>query len=579
MRFLSVAWPFLLALLSGGLLSLVYPPFDFADLVWFGPMVLLFALWKGRWVSRVKRAAFGVGWSAGLVFWVINLKWLGVVASGGYLILAAYLAIYMGVFGVFAATVGNPFLRRKASFSAVEEAVHSLLFAGVNAFVWCGLEWVRGWFLTGFGWNGLGVAFHDRLVLAQGAEVVGVIGLSFLPIFVGSVIVQVGCRFFEAVRNGRLERHWDFAVMIVLLMSCFFYGVVRMKGVNHAPSKTLKVLLVQQDIPQIASQILRTNEEVSAAYEGETLAALDRVEDENTRRVAEADQPVLLERVDWVVWPEVVLKGPMYTKPNGESGLHHEPSESIEQMQAAGVRTFILGLGELETDEEFRLTDPVVQYNSLVAVNAQQELAVHRKKHLVIYGEFIPLVDSVPILGKIYKAVAGVEWSGNLGRGEKQELISLQGAGGEVNVIPSICFEDTVPRVTRQFSEGTREVIVNITNDGWFGESEGSRQHYVNALFRSIELRRPMMRAANRGVTGVISATGSLVNYETGERQVLEREDGKPFLAGSLLANVQVADSLGPTIYARFGDWFSVMGLVIGGVWVIWVKRSSREQA
>lgn len=579
MRFFSNLWPFLLAVFSGVLLALVFPPFGFADLVWFVPLTLLLALWNGGRAHRSKRFGFGVGWVSGFVFWAVNLKWLGGVASGGYLLLAAYLAVFFGLFGAFASTVGNPLLRRKATGVAVDEAGRSLLFAAVNAFVWCGLEWVRGWLFTGFGWNGLGVAFHERLVLAQGAEVVGVAGLAFLPVFVGGVLVQVVHRFSLGVKDGKMERHWDFASAVLILMLVFFYGVFRISAVNRAPSDELKVLLVQQNIPQEAGRVLWSGEEIQSAFEDETLAALDRVELENELLVENAEGLVSLQRIDWVVWPEVVLNGPLYTKKSGDSGIHPDSTATIERMQNAGVRNFILGLGELETDENFALTDPVVQYNSLVTVNSDGEIGVHRKQHLVIYGEFIPFVDSIPLLGKIYQTVAGVPWSGNMGRGTGSEVLTLRGAGGQIRVIPSICFEDTVPRVARKFSKESREVIVNLTNDGWFGESEGSQQHFANALFRSIELRRPMMRAANRGVTGVVSATGSLVDYETGERQVLETEEGKPFLAGSVLASVRVAREGGPTIYARFGDWFSAVGLLLGAGWIVWRKRRAAQKA
>jgi apolipoprotein N-acyltransferase len=596
MTILKVLWPYLVAMLGGLVLAFAFPPFNQAEWVWVMPVLLLGALWLGgqqRWQKqrRVgKRFGFVVGWLGGLVFWCLNLKWLAVVTGPGYLILAAYLAIFAGVFGSFAATVGNPLLREKVSGardSPWEEALRSLGFAAVSACLWCGLEWIRGWLFTGFGWNGLGVAFYDRLVLAQGAELVGVYGLSFLPVFVGGVLVQVGVRFVRGLRAGRMERHWDFAGAMVVLAGCFFYGVLRTAAVNRAPAETLKVLLVQLDIPQVASARAWSEDKIYAEYQAETLRALREVERENTRLMEEAEGAVELERIDWVVWPETVLTNSLLTATTGESGFEDKSGQLINELQEAGVRTFVTGAQEFEfeaeVDEDGTISPTskfIESYNSMVAVTSDRTISVYRKQHLVIYGEFIPFEEEIPLLVKIYEMAAGVPWGGNMGRGGAVSGFTLPGAGGEVAVIPSICFEDTVPRVTRKFSEQSRELIVNVTNDGWFGTTEGSRQHYANAVFRSIELRRPMIRAANRGVTGIVSATGSLVDYDSGERQVLENEEGKPFVAGHVRGDVRISKHRGTTLYARFGDWFCASGfvvaLVFGGI-CFWRSKVRRK--
>ena len=571
-KLLSVLWPFLLAGLGGLLLALCFAPFNLPDLVWLAPVCLLAAVWLGVGDARCKRKGFLVGLIAGLVFWAVNLKWLGTVAGGAYLILAGYLAVYFAFFGLFAASVGNPFRGASQARGKKEVALRSLGFAALNAGLWCGLEWVRGHVLTGFGWNGLGAAFHSRLPLAQGAELVGVAGLAFLPIFVAGVVVQVGVRLVKGTRAGKMERHWDFAVMVLLLFGCFIYGIFRMTAINRAPSDELRVVLVQMDIPQVAGTVLWTGEEVHEAYESETLAALARVDARNEKLVAEAEGEVELETVDWVVWPEVVLYGALLDAGEGAFVLY-EPSlaaDTIEKMRAAGVRNFVAGITELEAERVeggLRIDEDATEYNSLLAIDANGDMATHRKQHLVIYGEYIPFVDSLKWLGDIYEKVAGVPWTGNMGRGTGSDGFTLPGAGGEVRVLPSICFEDTVPRVVRKFSKGPREVILNITNDGWFGESEGSQQHFDNALFRAIELRRPLLRAANRGVTGAVSATGSLVDYETGERQTLQDEQGRPFQRGSVFVKAQVLSEGGPTLYARLGDWFSALGLGVALSW------------
>ena len=123
--------------------------------------------------------------------------------------------------------------------------------------------------------------------------------------------------------------------------------------------------------------------------------------------------------------------------------------------------------------------------------------------------------------------------------------------------------------MARKFIKDEAQVIVNITNDGWFGESEGAAQHFQNGLFRAIELRRPIVRCANRGVTGVVSATGSSVDPVTLKVRSLVDDEGSHFRRGFLLASVYVPKEGGVTVYAMFGDWFAALGLGMGFLWVV----------
>ena len=137
----------------------------------------------------------------------------------------------------------------------------------------------------------------------------------------------------------------------------------------------------------------------------------------------------------------------------------------------------------------------------------------------------------------------------------------------EILVIPSVCFEDTVPRLTRKFVRDAPQIIVNLTNDGWFKESEAAAQHFANARFRAIELRRPMLRCANTGVTAAIDTLGSTISPETGLPQVIEDENGSTFLRGNLLAKVQIPVKPSFSLYAIIGDWgiisLGILGLVL----------------
>jgi len=144
--------------------------------------------------------------------------------------------------------------------------------------------------------------------------------------------------------------------------------------------------------------------------------------------------------------------------------------------------------------------------------------------------------------------------------------------GGDIQLIPSVCFEDTVGRLTRKFVRTEPQLIINVTNDGWFKDSEAARQHMANAKFRAIELRRPMVRSANTGVSGIISTTGSLVDPTTGKRQVIEDKHGSHFVRSSIYGHAY-APVHGPvTLYALAGDCFAYLMMVC----ICWLALRSK---
>ena len=608
MGILKWFWPWCAALLSGVLLALCYAPHDMPVMVWIGLIPLFGAVWGGGGARRKPRG-FALGYLAGLSFWLINLKWISEVGAIGWIAVSCFLALYFGLWGLFAAGVGNPWAHRaervedseggiaakvskrtdKASRQrtrSLQKSRRVLTFAVVNACCWCGLEWVRGWFFTGFGWNGLGIAFHDQPILAQGADLVGVSGLSFLPVFVMGVVVQVGRGLHEEIHSGRLRAHWDFGCAMVVLAGCFVYGVWRL----HAPAQSstpLNVLLVQLNIPQEASQKLWSAEEIYSGYEEETIEALENLSLGNERRVQDAmavgsTEPVVLDVPDWIVWPESALPDVLYYSEDHEQELGRRSLAVIEEVRSRGQFTLLLGMLEYEAERAVA-SAPLTRkergkaFNSLIALpDGESIFQTYRKQHLVLFGETIPYVEQLAILRWLWEKSAGTEYGGSFSAGEQQDpmLLPSPAAGGdEISVIPTVCFEDTVARKMRKFVKGGGQLIVNITNDGWFKNSEAAAQHFANAKFRSIEFRRPTVRSANTGVSAVINSHGTVLDRKTRERSILLDDSGSHLSRGWLYATVQVPLEGPLTLYARFGDWFSILALLIAGAWWIAMRK------
>lgn len=570
----------LAAVLSGIALAFSFVPFDEAWMVWGWMWLLLPLLWTVTGKRRSLRG-FGLAWLAGMGFWVINLKWLGTVTWPGALALSAYLSAYFGLFGAFASGPANPcrveYERAKTIRDRARQSLRSLGYATLLGGFWCGLEWVRGWLMTGFGWNGLGVTFAKNLILAQNAEYVGVIGLSFLPVFFSAVTVQTVRRFYQQFRANELRiLHWDFATALLVIMLAFTWGTIRLSSVTNEPKIEGRVLMVQQDIPQFADKILWEPSKISGGFEELTAEGMEEVFREATKaaRGTESDEEIVGIRMpDLVIWPEACLpaflhgeeKGPIVGGPKVES--------VFEYIHSLGDFTFVLGMNEVRGQT---VVDPEADvFNSLIIDDGKGVRQSYQKNHLVILGEFIP---DLPFLHDLYFRTTGVEFGKGLSRGSVFEPLEAKIGGQPIGVIPSVCFEDTVPRLTRKFVRNGPQLLVNVTNDGWFQESEGSVQHFRNALFRSIELRRPTVRCANRGVTGVVTLAGSLVDPYSKKTRHLVNENGSYFHRGYLLATVYIPSEGEITLYAAFGDWFALSGLIGGFLWVFLIFLSKRRK-
>ncbi|MEM9017593.1 MAG: nitrilase-related carbon-nitrogen hydrolase, partial [Verrucomicrobiota bacterium] len=149
--------------------------------------------------------------------------------------------------------------------------------------------------------------------------------------------------------------------------------------------------------------------------------------------------------------------------------------------------------------------------------------------------------------------------------GTTYEPLQMEKDGHKIGIIPLICFEDTVARHARKFLRKGPQILVNVTNDGWFFDSAEPVQHFNNALFRCIEFRRPMIRAANTGVSGFIDERGSLFDRRRPDgfpRILRDEETGSTYIRGSLPATVEIDLNPPTTIYATIGDAFSIgMGI------------------
>lgn len=543
-------WPYAAAPLGGALLSLCYPPHDHSAFIWAFLIPLLAALWlPARPPKRPALRGALLGYLFGLAFFTINLSWISAVHPGAISIVF-YLSLYPAAFGAFAATIGRPRDEQLCPGSQAgskwdttfSTAWTSIRVALLNAATWTGLEYARGVLFTGFGWNGLGVAFHqDLLILAQPADIIGVTGLSFMVVFVGTIFAATLRRLQLEIRSMSMRPHLDFGAAILLIVACFFYGIAKTNQKPPADALEIDTLLVQANIPQEEKWDEGYAREIYHTYNWLTLPNVSAAP------------------LDLVIWPETALPQEYYFN-------YANHKKFLNKLLAGRDFSLVFGTNENAIGEGY--------FNSIMTMRGNTDsMQSYRKVHLVPFGEYVPFRGKIKLLNFLEDIVHS-----DFIAGTSTEPLQLA-TPEPFSVIPTICFEDTIGRLARKFVREEPQLIINCTNDGWFGETACSLQHMANAKFRCIELRRPMARAANTGVTCIIDATGSLDDRRRpgyDPRILTGGENDSTFMQGSMSERIALDRNPPTTFYAKHGDLFSITcGVVsLGVILAALVRRS-----
>jgi apolipoprotein N-acyltransferase len=533
------AWPWLAATCSGLLYTGCFAPFNLTWFCWIALTPLIAAiLFSGKESRHPWLRNLALGYVTGLAFFWTALSWLTTVTVLGWFVLQFYMAIYFALWAWFCGLLRPREARRQLSAGKWDQmlaearstaalprspwtkSTNNLLLAFLLAAAWATQEWLRGWVFSGWGWNGLGVALHDTWPLIQIAEFTGVAGLSFMVAFANVILVTTAYRLVLEARTHTTRPHFDLTLTMAAIVGVLTFGL-RASQVS-APTKPLRVAAVQSNVPQ--------NQKFDPQF---TTKIFDKF-----RRLSEialrSNPPP-----DLLIWPESSMPGPVLGEP--------ESNRFVMDLAASAESDLLLGT----IDEENRDV-----YNAALLISdGGERVQVYRKVHLVPFGEYVPGRHRVPLLARI----VGDQVPGDFSAGREYTVFSL--TNSDVQVAPLICFEDTIGELVRQFVLPTEtnpgaNLLVDITNDGWFLHSAGSHQHLANAIFRCVETRRPMVRAANTGVTCFVNQSGRIT-------QVLRDESGSTFTEGVLTGEINVPTEHELTFYARHGDLFAKSCAVI----------------
>lgn len=488
-----------LSVLSGVLLTIGFPLAGVSACAWFALSFLLVAL-----RDATPRQGLILGLAAGFVHYITLLYWLVYTMHiYGYLPLwlsviifiplVLYLASYIGIFAWGVVVLGG------APWAALV----------VMTCGWVALEYFRGFMFTGFPWGLLGYTQARNLFVVQAADMFGVYGVSFVLAFASGVIAFAWMHVRGLKWRGRtLGRQAAFVpVFLLVLVLClvFAYGKMRIDEMDKliANAETINAAVIQGNIDQAEKWDMVFRESIISTY---------------LRLSGQAAGSMPL---DLVVWPET--SAPFY----------FNYDEDLTGMVMSGIRNmgpyFIIGSPTVE----FSGPDDFY-YNSAYLISPDGEASGRVDKvHLVPFGEYVPFRKWLPFINPLVEQVGEFK-TGNMGD-------TLAWSAGHIGVL--ICYEVIFPELAASMVKNQAGLLVNITNDAWFGNTGAPWQHFDMAVFRAVENRRALLRSANTGVSGWIDPAGRI------------RVASGLFVETALTASVPVVQDY-QTFYTRHGDIF-----------------------
>lgn len=498
----------LLAAISGLLLTASFPKIGLDWLAWIALVPLLAAL-----ADLSARESFRIGFIAGLVHYLTLLYWVvPVMRTYGYLpwylsiailfLFAAVLALFPAFFSMALAAIGGTPLRCLISMPLL----------------WVAFEYIRTIIFTGFPWALLGHALYLRLHLIQISDLLGVYGVSYL-IALCNVTVFLAVTFIRRKTWSTLPiskpvLFGAIGLFMAGLLLTWIYGSWRIRMIDNlmAAAPTARVAVIQGNIdqgvkwdPAHQSAAIKTHQRLSLA--------------------AKSKNP------DLIVWPESAT--PFYLF------YDQQPTEMVMAGIEAVNIDFLIGSPSVAKQD-----GKVIYFNSAYLISPKtKNVSRYDKTHLVPYGEYVPLEKWLPFLGKVVAQV------GDFRPGKPGKILPWR--KGALGI--QICYEVIFPSLSRKLVKNGAALLINITNDAWFGTTSGPYQHFSMTIFRAVENRRALARAANTGISGFIDPVGRILI-------------STPLLKeASLTRPLPLLHQI--TFYTRYGDLFAIaclMGAVFG---------------
>ncbi len=491
----------LLAIVSALLLILSFPDFDLYYLAWFGFVPLVFAIYRER-ASLVRSML--LGWIFGTIFFVGTVWWLtySPIHYAGFPPWLTYTLLvgvctYVGLFPAMFAAISAVFFRR-----------FDLRAFALLPFVWVLTEFLRYW-LSGNSWNAIGYSQAFGSALLPLASVGGVYLVGFAVVSINAVLVSLAVSVPALLRSQRTTKAYATALLplIFIVILALLIGVVGHANENEtANPKDQNIIVVQVNVPM----------------SGLTLEKWERLRERHIEMAETALQKLRAsgdERPVTVVFPE----SPM-------NFMYKEDRE---------FRQFINGFARRNNiNVLFNSAEPDAQtqtyFNSAMLVYGNgSEAGQYDKIYLVPFGEFVP--------GPLRAMVPGL--IGSFASGREYDVFDINDTKAAI----MLCYESNFGQLSRQLVTNGADFLVEMTNDGYLGETPVLRQHLTSAVFRAVETNRPVIRATNVGITAYVTPTGEVL-------------DAAPVYTEATRVWTVGKSAGDRTLYVRFGDWIAWLG-------------------
>lgn len=504
-----------LAALSGAILSLSFYGAHSSFYSWFCLALLLFSLLGARaWV------AFFCGFLHGLIFVLTCVSWVAEVLSvhGGMSVAAGW-AVLLLIATIWGCSIGLfTWMVQRLSRQGIGPA----LFGA--PFLWISTEVLRAYLPEiSFPWGLLGYPAAGNPALVQLTTITGIYGVSFLVAVFNSLLVWILASPSEKRKNRLAVVFGAFVILVV----------VQIAGPRFVPTATASHVarVVQPNFPE--------NMQYVGDWYVEHKADMAELEQLSLRRSLGSPQPDLL------IWPEA---------PAPFSFQDPRFGPYISRLATEFQHPVVVGIIDwkpiLESGRGIPRTG-LVPYNSAAVLNSiGQRIFLYDKIHLVPFGEYEPF----PLIHQVVTSVS--EEVGGFRKGKERNVGHFPN-GNAFSIF--ICYEAIYAGEIRQFANNGAQLLINISNDGWFGKSEAAEQHLRMARVRAVENRRWLIRDTNSGITAAIDPYGNVT-------RVMQRDT-------RAAADLPYDFRTDKTIYTRFGDWFAWMCVGVSAILVMLTFR------
>jgi apolipoprotein N-acyltransferase len=389
---------------------------------------------------------------------------------------------------------------------------------------------------SGFPWNLLGSSQFKIVPIIQIASVTGIYGVSFLAVWTALSIL---CAVMVIIRKPTMRSAWFGEIIVPAAVLAIIFGTNYHRLLEPEPQRPeLKMALIQPSIPQT---MIWSQEESTNRF----------------RQVIELSEQALTNKVDVLVWPESAVPGLIR--------IDEDVSILIRELARKHKVWIILSADDFKSHPGDTKLSQADFYNSSFLVSPDGEYVKnYRKRNLVAFGEYIPLVKWLPFVK--YLTVI----TGSFTPGEEVVPFVMPDLHAKTSVL--ICFEDVFPHLVPEYVADDTDFLVNLTNNGWFGEGSAQWQHAAGAVFRTVENHVPLVRCCNNGLTCWIDSHGRI-------RQIFRDANNTIYGPGFMIAHVpqlEPGEKRIPTFYNQHGDLFGWICIALTALQLIRVILQSR---